>query len=379
MHSRKTKQIKVLFFTKYVCRSSVDFAGPVGERYAGLYFSFMERFGKDYRFFWHSGVDGRTYKYHEESNTLQPLLLRGNSCRSALINVLLYFCLHDFTSRKVFVVSYPYFPASILLAILLFVLKPFRFRVIVDVQDLTRETPGTVGYLLWRMVDELYFLHAFFIVNAAECAKLYARRARDRTIIIPMAAHHNVITPKLRPAERNGLVLGYVGTITKTRGFPDLIDIVKNLRAEGLAIELVITGSNAEKIDFATCPWIHFHDVQPLNRFSELLQSMDVGVIPYVDREYWGRMSITKMATYMAAGLPIVSLQLTETANILAKWNCGISVEDWEGMTAAIKSLYQNESLMENLGKNARRAAIEEYNWAKQVQKLGEFIRDVTN
>ena len=67
LRSHKTKT-KVLFLTKYVCRSSVDFAGPVGERYAGLYFSFMERFRKDYRFFWHSGQDGKTKRRQAGAN-----------------------------------------------------------------------------------------------------------------------------------------------------------------------------------------------------------------------------------------------------------------------------------------------------------------------
>jgi glycosyltransferase involved in cell wall biosynthesis len=173
--------------------------------------------------------------------------------------------------------------------------------------------------------------------------------------------------------------LGYVGTISKTRGFPDLIEIIKNLRKDGLAIELIITGSNAEKIDLGSCAWVHFHDVQPLERFSELLQRMDVGVIPYVDREYWGRMSITKMATYMAAGLPIVSLQLTETANILAKWNCGISVDDWDGMADTFRTLYRDKPLLEQLAVNARKAAVEEYNWAKQADRLGALVRNLCN
>jgi len=337
----------------------------------------MERFGKDYRFFWHSGEDGKTYEYQEDSNTLK--LLDGRNRRWSLIRLLLYFGLRNVSSPKILVVSYPYFPASIVLAVLLLLFKPFRLTVIVDVQDLAREIPGTVGYLLWRLVDELYFLHASFIVNAAECAKLYARRAIDRTIIIPMAAHDKLITPKSASTKRNGLVLGYVGTISKTRGFPDLIDIVKDLRAEGLAIELVITGSNAEKIDLGTCPWVHFHDVQPLMRFSELLQSMDVGVIPYVDREYWGKMSITKMATYMAAGLPIVALELTETSNILAKWQCGISVKDWDGMAETFRRLYRDKPLLEQLAVNARKAAVEEYNWANQVERLGAFVRNLCN
>jgi len=368
---------KILFLTKYVCQSSIDFAGPVGERYAGLYFSFMERFGKDYRFFWHSGQDGRTYKYKPAASTLQPMLSSAKNAHLALIKFLVSFCARNFKSRKIFVVSYPYFPNSLLLAVLLLVLRPFRLLVVVDVQDLPRETPGTIGHLLWQIVDRLYRCHAYFIVNSFECMKLYRRRIRDRVTIIPMAAHHKLVTPKPSGDIRTGLTVGYIGTIGKARGFPALIEIVKNLRQQGYAIDLVINGSNPENMDLGKFSWLRLYEPQPLSSLAELLRTIDVGVIPYIDKEYWDRMSITKMATYMAAGLPIVCMHLTETSKIIAKWDCGISVTDWDGMIVALKQLYEDKLLCERLGANSRRAAVEEYNWAKQVERLGTCIADL--
>jgi glycosyltransferase involved in cell wall biosynthesis len=85
-------------------------------------------------------------------------------------------------------------------------------------------------------------------------------------------------------------------------------------------------------------------------------------------------MSMTKMATYMAAGLAVLSTQLTETSNILKQWNCGISVKDWSEMASALRQLCEDKSLRERLGKNARRAAVEEYNWNKQAEMLRQFL-----
>jgi glycosyltransferase involved in cell wall biosynthesis len=245
---------------------------------------------------------------------------------------------------------------------------------VVDVQDLPREAPWSAGYLLWWIIDQLYYLHAFFVLNADECAKLYDRRVSGRTFVVPMAAHHDIVVPKSSVSQGPGLTLGYIGTISKSRGFPELIELVKRLRTEGVAVDLVINGSNPENIDLGTYSWVRLCDRQPLEQFSELLRTIDVGVIPYVDKEYWGRMSITKMATYMAAGLPILCLHLTETSNIIAKWDCGISAEDWSSMETAIRRLCHDKSLVKKLSENARIAAVKEYNWAKQSERLGEFI-----
>ena len=353
--------------------------GPIGERYAGLYYSFMERFQFDYDFYWHTGDDGQTFEYQAESNTLRPLPRFGKAKSSfSFVRLLLSFCIGNYKSRKIVIVSYPHFPKSLLLAVLLFVLRPFRVRVLVDVQDLPTETPWTRAYIAWWIINQLYYVHGFFILNATQCVKLYARRARGRTIVIPMAAHHNIITPKRPAVMRNGLTLAYVGSVEKRRGFPQVIEIVKKVRAEGFAVDLVING-NIESINPSSYPWLRLYQRQPLESFAELLGTVDLGLIPYVDKNYWGLVSLTKMATYMAAGLPILSLQLTETSNILAQWECGVSVNDWDGFAAALKTFCQDKALRERLGENARRAAVEEYNWAKQVQRLGELVENLRN
>jgi len=315
-----------------------------------------------------------------DSNCLQPRHLSEKKKAPGSLHKLLFsFCRSNNGFRKIIVVSYPYFPRSVWLATLPLLLKPFGIRVIVDVQDLPREIPWTRSHLLWWIVDRLYYLYADFIVNATECAKLFTTKARGYMAVIPMAAHHNIIIPGPAAATRNGLTLGYIGTVSKSRGFPEVINVVKNLRMQGLAIDLVINGPNPENIDLGSYSWLRYGGVQPLEQLAQLLRTIDVGLIPYLDREYWGRMSITKMATYMAAGIPILCLELAETSSILAKWNCGISVQDWDGMTAAVKKLYDDKSLVQSLGQNALRAALEEYNWAKQVQKLKEFIETVAN
>jgi glycosyltransferase involved in cell wall biosynthesis len=380
MRSLRRPKTKILFLTKYVCRSSVDFQGPIGERYAGLYYSFMERFRFDYEFYWHT-ADGETFEYEGDSNTLRTLpRITATANRLSLIRVLLSFCIGNCRCRKIIIVSYPNFPKSMLLAVLLFLLRPFHLTVIVDVQDLAlpRERPWTMSYLFWWIVNELFFRYASFILNASECAKLYARRARS-TIVIPMAAHHNIITPSPSAVRRCGLTLAYVGSLEHRRGFPRVIEEIKNLRLEGFHVNLVINGNKPENFNLDAYPWVRFYDKQPLESLAELLRMADVGIIPYVDRDYWGLLSITKMATYMSAGLAILSLHLTETSNIIAKWECGVSVEDWNGFAAAVKAFYHDPALVQRLGENGRRAAVQEYNWEKQVQKLGDFVRKLAS
>ena len=366
----------MLFLTKYVCRSSVDFRGPIGERYAGLYYSFMERFRGEYDFYWYTG-DGEAFDYEPESNSLQArhLFTTGQS-RLSLVRLLLSFCVRNNKSQNFVVLSYPNFPKTLLVAALLLVLRPWRVTVVVDVQDLAlpRETPWTMSYLVWWLVNELLYCYAHFVVNANECAKLYARRARGSIEVIPMAAHDKIFTPANSSERRKGLTLIYVGSLEHRRGFPRVIEVLKEVRSEGFDVNLIINGDKPDDLDLDAYPWVELHGKQPLISLAELLRSADVGIIPYLDSDYWGRMSITKMAMYMAAGLPVLTLRLTETANILTKWDCGVSANDWDDFAAAIKKLCEDKSWRARLGANARKAAVEEYNWEKQAERLGVFM-----
>ena len=131
---------------------------------------------------------GRLFEYQPDSNGLRLVSQsRRGASRLSLVQVLLSFCIHNYKSRKVVIVSYPNFPKSLLLAILLLFLRPLRVIVIVDVQDLAlpREKRWTMSYLVWWLVNELFYFYAHFIVNASECAKLYSRRARGMMIVIP--------------------------------------------------------------------------------------------------------------------------------------------------------------------------------------------------
>jgi len=113
MSSWGSHNTKILFFTNYLCRSSIDFLGPIGERYAGLYYSFMERFRFNYDFCWHTGDDGQTFEYQADLNTLRPLPLSRNAKSSfSFVRLLLSFCIGNYKSRKIVVIFTRIFPKA---------------------------------------------------------------------------------------------------------------------------------------------------------------------------------------------------------------------------------------------------------------------------
>ncbi|MFO8108932.1 MAG: glycosyltransferase [Thermoplasmata archaeon] len=73
----------------------------------------------------------------------------------------------------------------------------------------------------------------------------------------------------------------------------------------------------------------------------------------------------------MVSGRPVIATKGIFSGNIIEKNNMGIAIEySKKSYRDAIIKLKDNPQLCEKLGKNALKAAIREYNWEKQEEKL---------
>lgn len=85
-----------------------------------------------------------------------------------------------------------------------------------------------------------------------------------------------------------------------------------------------------------------------------------------------GTLGVNKLFEYMAAGVPIITSAHKVWKEIIDNYKCGICVdpEDPNDIANAINTFVNNKDLALEMGNNARRAAEEEFNWAKQEEVL---------
>ena len=78
-----------------------------------------------------------------------------------------------------------------------------------------------------------------------------------------------------------------------------------------------------------------------------------------------------KLLEAMACGKPIVCNKKTNAGELTERYNCGLVVDyNLESISDAVIKLRDNPALCEKLGKNGLKAALEEFNWDKQKEKL---------
>lgn len=81
-----------------------------------------------------------------------------------------------------------------------------------------------------------------------------------------------------------------------------------------------------------------------------------------------GSLGIIKFFDYLASGLPVICTDFKVWKDIIDEYNCGIYVNPYsvDEIAGAINFINNNPEKLKEMAKNARRAAVEKYNWKSQ-------------
>lgn len=117
----------------------------------------------------------------------------------------------------------------------------------------------------------------------------------------------------------------------------------------------------------------------PQVRVPEMLSAADIAVLPYppLPRELW--FSPLKLYEYMAAGKAIVASGTGQIAEVIRHGHTGLLVEpgDVTGLAQAMISLIKDPAARAQLGRNARRQAVERHSWEQYIKQLEQLYSGV--
>lgn len=92
-----------------------------------------------------------------------------------------------------------------------------------------------------------------------------------------------------------------------------------------------------------------------------------------------GTLGNTKLFEVMESGRPVICSDLNLWREIVGKYNCGICVEseDVSSIENAIRYLYKNPEVGNEMGKNGRNAVEREFNWSTQEEILFSLYKQI--
>ena len=184
------------------------------------------------------------------------------------------------------------------------------------------------------------------------------------------------------------IVVGFVGTFGPWHGAEVLAGVIKPAIQKNSNIRFLFIG------DGVTMPVvkeiIKRNDVEefvilaglvPQEETPQYLAACDVLVSPHVPNPDGSRFfgSPTKLFEYMGMGKGIVASDLEQIGEVLEHKKTAWLVKpgDVQELTQGILKLAEDENLRNELGRNAREKAVENYTWSKNAKRTLDKLREV--
>jgi glycosyltransferase involved in cell wall biosynthesis len=125
--------------------------------------------------------------------------------------------------------------------------------------------------------------------------------------------------------------------------------------------------------------WIEILGWVPYERVPECLRTADVGLALLQPEPRYVAALPVKMFEYMAAGLPVLASDFPPIRQVLQEADCGASVDPQQASAASkvIQNWWQDPQHPQQLGKNARQAVLDAYNWENLIERLDRLYQSL--
>jgi colanic acid biosynthesis glycosyl transferase WcaI len=256
-----------------------------------------------------------------------------------------------------------------------------RVPLIFEVRDLWPESLEAVGVsgkkqllvhvLGW--VAGLLYRRSQHIVVVTHAFKDHLEREwavpPEKISVIVNGVDDSFFCPQPEPAEivrefglENRFVVGYIGTIGNAHGIETLVELAALLNTSDPEIFFLVVGEGAEKGKLEQLAAekrltnLEIFPGQPRARIPAIIAASRVCLVLLRKSELFKTVIPTKMLEFMACGRPLVAAVEGEAADLVNRAGAGICVtpEDAMALARAIRTLYRDGALREQLGNHAR-------------------------
>lgn len=167
------------------------------------------------------------------------------------------------------------------------------------------------------------------------------------------------------------IIIGYVGRIAREKDILTLYRAFVRLRKENLNVTLLVIGNGIESLKRELDKKRKVIVLPAQNNIIKYYHAMDIFVQPSLTETT----SLTVMEA-MSCGLPVVSTKVGFIKDYITKGVNGVFFEKQNAYSlyTKLKSLIENDTLREKIGKSARLTVQKNYQWNFTSDKIKEII-----
>jgi glycosyltransferase involved in cell wall biosynthesis len=192
----------------------------------------------------------------------------------------------------------------------------------------------------------------------------YASRFRQRHPVVPNATY---VPDRPAPPGRGDRVV-YVGHLSPDRGVSEMIEVGRLLRPRGITVELIGPAdaqARAELTRAQDAGLVQWRGFLPNDQALAMSEGALAGLALLHDEANFRHSLPTKVAEYMARGVPVITSPLPVAAGLVERYSCGTVVpfRDPGAAADAVLRLAADPGLRARQGQRGHRGAAESLGW----------------
>lgn len=192
------------------------------------------------------------------------------------------------------------------------------------------------------------------------------------TAPLPPACVGNFLDKSEQKNERKSI---YVGALSKSYGTDTMLSAYDILNADGVNYPLTIICRKTElpyiKEEYLKKPWLSIQHVSGKENLKKVYEQANLGLRPVEKNEYNDFAFSVKIMEYMEFGLPVVSINSTETANFINKFSTGLVCEDNpQDFANKVKMILADQQSYSRYARNVYQAVNNGNRWIDRAQTV---------
>ena len=215
---------------------------------------------------------------------------------------------------------------------------------------------------------------SFGIIAGNEFIAEYYRRYCSRIWVVPTSVDTAAWKP-LKKRQSRPWTVGWIGT---SSNLPHLLALEAPIAAflkQHHDAQLLIVCDRQPRLSSIPERSRRFVRWSAENEI-ELVQSMDVGLMPLPDTEWARGKCALKMLLYMAVGIPVVASPIGVGADLANGTEIGITTNSQDDWYDALQLLFDSSAVARRMGMAGRRLAEEKYSVLGSSLRLAEIFRE---
>lgn len=197
----------------------------------------------------------------------------------------------------------------------------------------------------------------------------FCEKNNTKPIIITSA----VDTERIKPIKKiydEKITIGWIGSHSTTDFLKDINVPLKNI-SENYKVRILVVGAmpgfQLKKLKIASKKW-------SLEKEADLINEMDIGIMPLPDTDYAKAKGGYKLYLYMSAGIPIIASPIGINSDIIKHGINGFLANSNEEWIKYLTKLIDNKQLREKMGESGREIIEENYSLNICFEKLNSSI-----